>query len=133
MLVRRRRRHGVVVIIAFPVAFADEALTTEIADDLAVVEAALREANFGGDEMFTEVSRHMMEAGGKRFRAMLVLLAARFGDWRDKRIVSAAVAIELTHLATLFHDDVMDEASMRRGHESANSRFGNSIAILAGD
>jgi heptaprenyl diphosphate synthase len=64
---------------------------------------------------------------------MLVLLAARFGDWRDKRIVPAAVAIELTHLATLFHDDVMDEADMRRGSPSANSQFGNSVAILAGD
>ncbi|MBO0801953.1 MAG: polyprenyl synthetase family protein [Nocardiopsaceae bacterium] len=83
--------------------------------------------------MFSEVSRHMMEAGGKRFRAMLVLLAARFGDYRDKRIVPAAVAIELTHLASLFHDDVMDEAVMRRGHPSANSQFGNSVAILAGD
>jgi heptaprenyl diphosphate synthase len=121
------------VTIAFPVAFADEALTMEIADDLALVEAALREAHFGGDEMFAEVSRHMMEAGGKRFRAMLLLLAARFGDWRDKRIVPAAVAIELTHLATLFHDDVMDEAVMRRGSPSANALFGNSVAILAGD
>jgi heptaprenyl diphosphate synthase len=121
------------VTIAVPVDFADEALTAEIADDLALVEVALRETTFGGDEMFTEVSRHMMEAGGKRFRAMLVLLAARFGDRRDKRIVPAAVAIELTHLATLFHDDVMDEADMRRGQASANAVFGNSIAILAGD
>jgi heptaprenyl diphosphate synthase len=121
------------VTIAVPVDFADEALTAEIADDLALVEVALRETTFGGDEMFTEVSRHMMEAGGKRFRAMLVLLAARFGDCRDKRIVPAAVAIELTHLATLFHDDVMDEADMRRGQASANAVFGNSIAILAGD
>ena len=119
--------------IAVPVEFADEGLTAEIADDLAAVEAALRETSFGGDEMFAEVSRHMMEAGGKRFRAMLVLLAARFGDSRDKRIVPAAVAIELTHLATLFHDDVMDEAVIRRGHPSANSMFGNSVAILAGD
>ena len=104
-----------------------------MADDLTAVEAALRDTSFGGDEMFAEVSRHMMAAGGKRFRAMLVLLAARFGDCRDKRIVPAAVAIELTHLATLFHDDVMDEAAIRRGQPSANSRFGNSIAILAGD
>ena len=104
-----------------------------MADDLAAVEAALRDTSFGGDEMFAEVSRHMMAAGGKRFRAMLVLLAARFGDCRDKRIVPAAVAIELTHLATLFHDDVMDEAAIRRGQPSANSQFGNSIAILAGD
>jgi len=121
------------VTIAVPVEFADEALTAEMAEDLTVVEAALRDTSFGGDEMFAEVSRHMMEAGGKRFRAMLVLLAARFGDSRDKRIVPAAVAIELTHLATLFHDDVMDEAIIRRGHPSANSLFGNSVAILAGD
>jgi heptaprenyl diphosphate synthase len=121
------------VTIAVPVDLADAVLSAEIADDLAVVEIALRDTSFGGDEMFTTVSRHMMEAGGKRFRAMLVLLAARFGDSRDKRIVPAAVAIELTHLASLFHDDVMDEASMRRGHESANSRFGNTVAILAGD
>jgi heptaprenyl diphosphate synthase len=121
------------VTIAVPVEFADEALAKDVSEDLAVVEAALRETSFGGNEMFAEVSRHMMEAGGKRFRAMLVLLAARFGDSRDKRIVPAAVAIELTHLATLFHDDVMDEASIRRGHPSANSQFGNSVAILAGD
>ena len=119
--------------IAVPVDLADEALSAEMAEDLAVVEVALRDTSFGGDEMFAEVSHHMMQAGGKRFRAMLVLLAARFGDPRDKRIVPAAVAIELTHLATLFHDDVMDEAVMRRGHPSANSQFGNSIAILAGD
>jgi heptaprenyl diphosphate synthase len=121
------------VTIAFPVDLADAALAAEMAEDLAVVEAALRDTSFGGDEMFADVSRHMMQAGGKRFRAMLVLLAARFGDFRDKRIVPAAVAIELTHLATLFHDDVMDEAAIRRGHASANSRFGNSVAILAGD
>ncbi len=119
--------------IAVPVDFADETLTTEVAEDLAVVEAALREPSFGGDEMFTEVSRHMMDAGGKRFRAMLVLLAAHFGDSRDKRIIPAAVAIELTHLASLFHDDVMDEAALRRGHPSVNSKYGNSVAILAGD
>jgi heptaprenyl diphosphate synthase len=121
------------VSIAVPVDFANAKLTAEIAEDLAVVEAAMRDTSFGGDEMFAEVSRHMMQAGGKRFRAMLVLLAARFGDSKDKRVVPAAVAIELTHLATLFHDDVMDEATMRRGHPSANSMFGNSVAILAGD
>jgi heptaprenyl diphosphate synthase len=122
------------VTIAVPVDFADATLTAEIAEDLAAVEVAMRDTSFGGDEMFAEVSQHMMTAGGKRFRAMLVLLAARFGeDWRDKRIVPAAVAIELTHLASLFHDDVMDEAAIRRGQPSANSQFGNSVAILAGD
>ena len=119
--------------IAVPVDLADGTLAAEVAEDLAVVEAALRDDSFGGDEMFAEISRHMMAAGGKRFRAMVVLLAARFGDSRDKRVVPAAVAIELTHLASLFHDDVMDEAAIRRGEESANSRYGNTVAILAGD
>jgi heptaprenyl diphosphate synthase len=121
------------VTISVPVDFDDAALTAEMVEDLAAVEASMLDASFGGDPLFAEVSRHMMTAGGKRFRAMLVLLAARFGDSRDKRVVPAAVAIELTHLATLFHDDVMDEAVIRRGHPSANSRFGNSIAILVGD
>ena len=75
-----------------------------------------------------------MEAGGKRFRAMLVLLAAQFGSApSDPQVIKAAVTIELTHLATLFHDDVMDEALVRRGSPSVNSRWGNSVAILAGD
>ena len=83
--------------------------------------------------MLTEAAEHLMEAGGKRFRPMLVLLAGQFGDPRDSRIVSAAVAVELTHLATLYHDDVMDEANVRRGSASANSRWGNTVAILTGD
>ena len=86
-----------------------------------------------GDELFTEASRHSIAAGGKRFRALLVLLAAQFGDPNDPRVIQAAVAIELTHLATLFHDDVMDEAEVRRGHPSVNSRWSNSVAILTGD
>ena len=85
------------------------------------------------DKLFTEASRHSIAAGGKRFRALLVLLAAQFGDPKDPRVLQAALAIELTHLATLFHDDVMDEAEVRRGHPSVNSRWSNSVAILTGD
>jgi heptaprenyl diphosphate synthase len=85
------------------------------------------------DNLFTEASRHSIAAGGKRFRALLVLLAAQFGDPKDPRVLQAAVAIELTHLATLFHDDVMDEAEVRRGQPSVNSRWSNSVAILTGD
>ncbi len=66
-------------------------------------------------------------------RPTLVLLAAQFGNPADPRIVPAAVAVELTHLATLYHDDVMDEAAVRRGDVSANSRWGNTVAILTGD
>jgi heptaprenyl diphosphate synthase len=121
------------VITAVPVDFPDSTLAAEVLDDLARVEASLSQTAHPGEELLTEASRHLISAGGKRFRAMLVLLAAQFGDPRDPRVIQAAVAIELTHLATLFHDDVMDEAEVRRGRPSANSRWSNSIAILTGD
>jgi heptaprenyl diphosphate synthase len=121
------------VISAVPVDFPDAALEAEVLDDLERVEEALLDTAHPDEELLTEASRHLMAAGGKRFRAMLVLLAAQFGDPKDPRVVQAAVAIELTHLATLFHDDVMDEAEVRRGHPSVNSRWNNSVAILTGD
>jgi heptaprenyl diphosphate synthase len=121
------------VITAVPVDFPDSALEAEVLDDLARVEALLMETAHPYNELFTEASRHSIAAGGKRFRALLVLLAAQFGDPKDPRVIQAAVAIELTHLATLFHDDVMDEADVRRGHPSVNSRWSNSVAILTGD
>ena len=121
------------MITAVPVDFPDSALATEIFDDLARVEASLMATAHPGDALFTEASRHSIAAGGKRFRALLVLLAAQFGDPKDPRVIQAAVAIELTHLATLFHDDVMDEADVRRGQPSVNSRWSNSVAILTGD
>jgi len=121
------------VTTAVPVDFPDSALAAEVLDDLARVEASLMETAHPGDDLFTEASRHSIAAGGKRFRALLVLLAAQFGDPKDPRVLQAALAIELTHLATLFHDDVMDEAEVRRGHPSVNSRWSNSVAILTGD
>jgi heptaprenyl diphosphate synthase len=121
------------VITAVPVDFPDSALEAEVLDDLIRVEESLAETAHPDDELLTDASRHLIAAGGKRFRAMLVLLAAQFGDPKDPRVIQAATAIELTHLATLFHDDVMDEALIRRGHPSVNSRWNNSVAILAGD
>ena len=102
-------------------------------DYLGRVEESLAATAHPDDELLTEASQHSIAAGGKRFRAMLVLLAAQFGDPEDPRVIEAAVAIELTHLATLFHDDVMDEALVRRGRPSVNSRWSNSVAILTGD
>ena len=121
------------MITAVPVDFPDSALEAEVLDDLARVEASLAQTAHPGEELFTEASRLSIAAGGKRFRALLVLLAAQFGDPKDPRVIQAAVAIELTHLATLFHDDVMDEAEVRRGQPSVNSRWSNSVAILTGD
>jgi heptaprenyl diphosphate synthase len=121
------------VITAVPVDFPDSVLEAEVFGGLARVEELLAGTAHPDDELLTEASRHLIAAGGKRFRAMLVLLAAQFGDPKDPRVTQAAVAIELTHLATLFHDDVMDEALVRRGRPSANSRWDNSVAILTGD
>jgi heptaprenyl diphosphate synthase len=121
------------LITVVPVELADAALAADVVDGLALVEDGLRAAARAQESLLTETSGYLIDAGGKRFRATLVLLAAQFGNARDERIVPAAVAIELTHLATLYHDDVMDEAAVRRGHPSANSRWDNTVAILTGD
>jgi heptaprenyl diphosphate synthase len=81
-----------------------------------------------------ETSLHLIDAGGKRFRPLFTLLAAQTGPQPDSDdVVRAAAVVELIHLATLYHDDVMDAATMRRGAESANARWDNSVAILTGD
>jgi heptaprenyl diphosphate synthase len=121
------------VIATVPVELTDAALASDVLDGLALVEDGLRAAARSDHDVLAVASAHLMEAGGKRLRPMLVLLAAQFGNPQDPRVVQAAIALELTHLATLYHDDVMDEADVRRGSVSANSRWGNSVAILTGD
>ena len=117
--------------LAYPV--GDDDLARRLAERLDNVEQMLRESVKSHYPLVTETSHHLVMAGGKRFRPMLVLLAAEFGDWESADVLAAAVVVELTHLATLYHDDVMDEATLRRGVPSANSRWGNSVAILSGD
>ncbi|HEX9064940.1 MAG TPA: polyprenyl synthetase family protein [Streptosporangiaceae bacterium] len=113
---------------------SDAALAADVASGLALVEDGLRKAARAPQhDLLDETSAYLIEAGGKRFRATLVLLAAQFGDPHDERVVQAAIALELTHVATLYHDDVMDEADVRRGSASTNSRWDNSVAILTGD
>ena len=109
------------------------ALGSSLAEGLARVESALAEAVGSEHAFIREAAGHLMSAGGKRFRPMLTLLAAQLGDPDAFGVTEAAVVCELTHLATLYHDDVMDEAVVRRGAPSANSRWTNSIAILTGD
>lgn len=111
----------------------DDGLAADIRERLAAVEDLLRASVRSEVPLLTEASRHLVEAGGKRFRPMLVLLASHFGDPKAPGVIPAAVVVELTHLATLYHDDVMDEATVRRGEQSANSRWSNTVAILTGD
>ena len=97
------------------------------------VEKALEEAVQSEAPFVTNAARHLMHAGGKRFRPLLVLLAAETGDPYAEGVITSACVVELTHLASLYHDDVMDEAVLRRGAESANARWDNLVAILTGD
>jgi geranylgeranyl pyrophosphate synthase len=112
---------------------ADPELEAQIAVALEQVEDRLREAVTSADPLVAEAARHLLHAGGKRFRPLLVLVAGHFGEPEPDDIADAAAVMELTHLATLYHDDVMDEAQLRRGAPSANARWGNSLAILVGD
>ncbi len=108
-------------------------LAARLQDGLARVDALLREVVDHEDPFIAAASGHLAEAGGKRFRPLLTLLAAELGTGINDQVIAAAAGVELTHLASLYHDDVMDEAEVRRGVASANATYGNSTAILVGD
>lgn len=118
---------------SFGIPDLDPALEADLALGMQGVEELLREHIKGDYPLVEETSRHLVAAGGKRLRPLLTLISSHFGDPTRKEVIPAAVVCELTHLATLYHDDVMDEAPLRRGVESANNRWGNTIAILTGD
>ncbi|HET9840457.1 MAG TPA: polyprenyl synthetase family protein [Nocardioides sp.] len=118
--------------LAMPV--TDDVLARRLADRMQVVERTLAGHVQSRAPFVTDAASHLMEAGGKRFRPLLVLLAAEAGTHPDSDdVITAACVVELTHLASLYHDDVMDEAALRRGAESANARWDNHVAILTGD
>jgi len=118
---------------ALDLSLADSPLDASVRDGLARVEERLRGAVNQADPLADDVSRHLILAGGKRSRPLLCLLAAHLGDAARPEVVEAAVVVELTHLATLYHDDVMDSAPMRRGAPAAHQVWGNTVAILTGD
>nr|WP_254456163.1 polyprenyl synthetase family protein [Paeniglutamicibacter quisquiliarum] len=104
-----------------------------IATGLAKVEKLLRDAIANSDPLIDATSRHLVEAGGKRIRPLLVILTSLLGEGVTEDVIKAAAIVELTHLATLYHDDVMDSAPLRRGAPTAHEVWGNSVAILTGD
>jgi heptaprenyl diphosphate synthase len=118
---------------AFGIPSLSPELEATIASGLADIESILNSRIEGKYLFANETSRHLVVAGGKRFRPLITILGSLVGTGVNDRVLKAAAVCELTHLATLYHDDVMDEAPLRRGVESANSRWGNSVAILTGD
>jgi heptaprenyl diphosphate synthase len=111
----------------------DKDLERQLSQGLDEVESLLSSHIQGEYPLVVETSRHLVEAGGKRFRPLITLISSHFGNGQSQEVIAAAVVCELTHVATLYHDDVMDEAPLRRGVESANNRWGNTVAILTGD
>ena len=111
----------------------DKALLKKLETGLETVEAALEVAVSHTDPIASVTARHLSDAGGKRIRPTLVLLASQLGEANAQEAIDASVVVELTHLATLYHDDVMDDAPMRRGVPTAHEIWGNSVAILTGD
>ncbi len=118
--------------LAMPV--TDAALAERLQQRMAVVEEALLDHVQSRTQYVTDAASHLLAAGGKRFRPLLVLLAAEAGPHPEApEVLDAACVVELTHVGSLYHDDVMDEASLRRGADSANARWDNHVAILTGD
>lgn len=111
----------------------DPVLGPKILEALTEVEVRLERAVAQTNHLADVASRHLLSAGGKRVRPLLTLLAAETGGSINDRVIDAAVVVELTHLATLYHDDVMDDAPKRRGVDTAQNIWGNSVAILTGD
>jgi len=111
----------------------DKQLEASLIIDMKKVEDLMRSHIQGDYPLVVETSRHLVEAGGKRLRPLLTLISAQFGDPTNYDIIKAAVCCELTQLATLYHDDVMDDAVLRRGVISANKKWNNAVAILTGD
>lgn len=97
------------------------------------VETRLIEVTESDNQFLTKIARHYVTAGGKRFRPLLAQLGAELGPVQDHRAVDAGVSVELIHVGSLYHDDVIDEADTRRGDTSANANWNNTVAILAGD
>lgn len=118
--------------LALPV--VDAALEQRLLDRMARIEELLEGHCRARATFVSEAAAHLMMAGGKRFRPLLVLLAAEAGpDPEAEAVETAACVVELTHVASLYHDDVMDEADLRRGARTANARWDNNVAILTGD
>ena len=104
-------------------------------DDRERIEAALRESVRTTDAYLTEIASHLIVAGGKRLRPVLAVAAAQVGSAQSVSddVIQGAIACELVHLGSLYHDDVMDESPTRRGVETVNAKWGNLQAIVAGD
>lgn len=108
-------------------------LFSEIEADLPQVEEYIESALAAKDPLLVEISTYLLKAGGKRLRPALVLLAAKAYDYDLTRLLPVATAVELIHMATLVHDDVVDHSQLRRGRPTVNAKWSDAFSVLAGD
>jgi heptaprenyl diphosphate synthase len=113
--------------------FQDLVPIPRVWERMGLVEIRLREVSVADTAFLTEIAQHLLVAGGKRYRPLLSQVAAELGRTQGSASVEAGVAVELVHLGSLYHDDVIDEADARRGKASVNTNWTNTVAILAGD
>jgi heptaprenyl diphosphate synthase len=125
---------GTPATVVAGVELGDPVFAASVRDGVARIEDLMNTELSKGDEIISDAVMHLFRAGGKRFRPLFTVLSAQLGPDPDAwQVTTAGAVIEMVHLATLYHDDVMDEAQVRRGAPSANARWSNNIAILAGD
>jgi heptaprenyl diphosphate synthase len=125
---------GTPATVVAGVELGDPVFAASVRDGVAQIEDLMNTELSKGDEIISDAVMHLFRAGGKRFRPLFTVLSAQLGPDPDGwQVTTAGAVIEMVHLATLYHDDVMDEAQVRRGAPSANARWSNNIAILAGD
>lgn len=113
--------------------FQDLVPIPRVWDRMDGVERRLREVTVADTDFLTDIAQHLLDAGGKRYRPLLAQVAAELGANAGPEPIEAGVSVELVHLGSLYHDDVIDEADSRRGQTSVNANWDNTVAILAGD
>ncbi len=110
-----------------------ESIRAPVADDLQAVNALIRQQLHSDVALINQLAGYIIDSGGKRLRPVMTLLAARACGYGGDQHIAAAAIIEFIHTATLLHDDVVDESSLRRGRQTANAIWGNQASVLVGD
>jgi heptaprenyl diphosphate synthase len=105
----------------------------DVYEDINKIDDYIRTSLQANQRVLNDAVNDLLDAGGKRLRPVLVLLAGRFGRYNKEKLIPLAAAVEIMHMATLVHDDIIDESELRRGRPTTRSRWGNSVAVFTGD
>jgi len=108
-------------------------LYSDLKPDIDIIEKELEKALYSTSNVLNDASLHLLHAGGKRIRPLFVLMSAKFGQYNIERMKYAAVPLELIHMGSLVHDDVIDHSDMRRGRPTVRSQWNNRVAMLTGN